>query len=177
MHFELQLGHYERGTDMTTILVLKYWILATIGLGGSYYAHKEKTKQSFYKSKIMVKSMILDIIGILMIIGVIMAYIPMELITKYLGSGGNLTVSVLGASAVGGITIIPAFIAFPLVAALQEQGANIMVITAFLTTLTMVGVATMKIEINEFGKKFTFIRNALSFILAITIAVIMGVIL
>jgi len=125
----------------------------------------------------MVNSMILDIIGILMIIGVIMAYIPMELITKYLGNNSNLVVSVLGASAVGGITIIPAFIAFPLVAALQEQGANIMVITAFLTTLTMVGVATMKIEINEFGKKFTFIRNALSFILAVAIAVIMGVIL
>jgi uncharacterized membrane protein YraQ (UPF0718 family) len=160
-----------------TIAVLKYWLLTTIGLGWSYHKNKEKTKQSFYKSKIMVKSMILDIIGILMIIGVIMAYVPMELITKYLGNNSNLAVSVLGASAAGGITIIPAFIAFPLVAALQEQGANIMVITAFLTTLTMVGVATMKIEINEFGKKFTFIRNALSFILAITIAVIMGVIL
>ncbi|MBN2259169.1 MAG: permease [Clostridiales bacterium] len=160
-----------------TIAVLKYWILAAMGIGTSYYVNKGKTKQSLYKSKIMVRSMMMDIIGILMIIGVIMAFIPMELITKYLGNDSQLGLSLLGASIVGGITIIPAFIAFPLVAALQEQGANIMVITAFLTTLTMVGVATMKIEIGEFGRKFTFIRNSLSFILAIAIAITMGVIL
>lgn len=159
------------------IAAMKYWILAAIGLGISFKMSKQKTKESFLKSKIMIKSMIFDIIGILMIIGVIMAYVPMETMTKYLGSSGNLSLSVIISSVIGGITIIPAFIAFPLVAALKAQGANIMVITAFLTTLTMVGVATLKIEVSEFGKKFALIRNALSFILAVTIAVIMGVIL
>ena len=48
---------------------------------------------------------------------------------------------------------------------------------AFLTTLTMVGVVTFPLEKKEFGVKFTAVRNGLSFLFAIIIAYVMGVII
>ena len=41
----------------------------------------------------------------------------------------------------------------------------------------MVGIVTFPLEIKAFGKKFTFIRNGLSFVFAIIISLIMGVII
>lgn len=157
--------------------MFKYWFLGIAGMAISMRFSKERTLRSFMKSRQMMGSMIFDILGILMIIGVLMAVVPMETVTKALGESDHLALAVAGSSLAGGITIIPAFIAFPLIGALREQGAHVMVVTAFLTTLTMVGVATLKLEIGEFGRRFALMRNALSFILALLIAIVMGVIL
>jgi uncharacterized membrane protein YraQ (UPF0718 family) len=58
-----------------------------------------------------------------------------------------------------------------------DVGASIVPAVAFLTTLTMVGIVTFPLEKKEFGFKFTFIRNALSFVMALLIAAAMGVLL
>ena len=52
-----------------------------------------------------------------------------------------------------------------------------MTISAFITSLVMVGTITASMEIKSLGKKFTLMRNGFSFIGAIIIAAIMGVIL
>ena len=86
-------------------------------------------------------------------------------------------VATILAAAFGTVTLIPAFIAFPLIGTLSSAGVGIMPAVAFLTTLTMVGVATIPLETREFGLKFALIRNGLSFVFAIAIALVMGVIL
>jgi uncharacterized membrane protein YraQ (UPF0718 family) len=58
-----------------------------------------------------------------------------------------------------------------------DAGASIVPAVAFLTTLTMVGVVTFPLEKKEFGLKFAVMRNTLSFISAIAIALVMGVVL
>jgi uncharacterized membrane protein YraQ (UPF0718 family) len=58
-----------------------------------------------------------------------------------------------------------------------SAGADIVPAVAFLTTLTMVGVVTFPLEQREFGRKFAISRNVLSFVLAMGIALVMGVIL
>jgi hypothetical protein len=47
---------------------------------------------------------------------------------------------------------------------------------AFITTLTMIGVVTLPLAIKEPGKEMSFLRNGLSFIIAIAIALIIGMI-
>jgi uncharacterized membrane protein YraQ (UPF0718 family) len=81
------------------------------------------------------------------------------------------------AAIAGSITLIPAFVAFPLVGSLVNVGASIIPAVAFLTTLTMVGVVTFPLEKKEFGVKFALVRNLLSFVAALLIAMAMGVIL
>ncbi|MDI6799402.1 MAG: hypothetical protein QMD53_01750 [Actinomycetota bacterium] len=48
---------------------------------------------------------------------------------------------------------------------------------ALITTLTMVGFATIPIETSHFGKRFTILRNLMSFAAAMIIALMMGAIL
>jgi len=93
-----------------------------------------------------------------------------------MGSSQTFLSTVIGAI-VGSITLIPAFVAFPLIGSLVDVGASIVPAVAFLTTLTMVGIVTFPFEKKEFGTKFALTRNVLSFIFAIIIALGMGIIL
>jgi len=127
-------------------------------------------------AKGMMQNMISDIVGILLLIGLILTLIPKETIKSLLG-GTNVLLSTIGSAIVGTITLIPAFIAFPFVGSLKDNGANIVTITAFLTTLTMVGFITFPLEKQTFGLKFTIYRNSISFVAAIFIALGLGVIL
>lgn len=159
--------------DIFTII---FWIVTLIWLGISMKKDKKKTLDSIKGSSRMMKSMGGEIIGILFLIGLILTLIPPESIKQYAGNSNSLITTILFAI-VGCVTLIPAFVAFPLAGTLVDAGASIVPVVAFLTTLTMVGVVTFPLEKKEFGRKFTVIRNSLSFIFAIIIALIMGVIL
>ena len=158
------------------IFTIGFWIVGGILFIISIVKNKEKSKEAMKKSKGMMKNMIGDIIGIIFMIGLILTFIPPETIERVLGSG-NTFLSSLAAAVVGSITLIPAFVAFPLVGSFVDAGVSIVPGVAFLTTLTMVGVVTFPLEKKEFGTKFAVTRNLLSFGAAISIAVLMGVIL
>ena len=78
---------------------------------------------------------------------------------------------------VGALMHIPALLSFPLAASLLYNGASISAVAAFITTLTMIGTITLPLEIKELGKKMAILRNGLSFVIAIIIALVMGTIL
>ena len=84
---------------------------------------------------------------------------------------------VLGAALIGSITLIPGFVAFPLAAALLKNGAGYMQIAAFVSTLMMVGVVTLPLEIKTFGKRATLIRNVAAFVFSLLAALVIGVVL
>ncbi len=159
--------------DIGTIILL---LLTIITLTISFSKDKEKTISSLLVSKGRFLNTAGEILGILALIGLFLAFIPEDMIKNVLG-GSSVILSTIYGAIIGTITIIPAFIAFPLSASLVKNGAHLVAISAFITTLTMVGFATMSIEIDHFGKRFTFVRNTLSFIIALLIALGMGVIL
>lgn len=159
---------------MVTTIIL---ILVTItALSISLAKDKKRTLGSIKKARGMMGGMISDIVGVLLLIGLVLAVIPPDTIRRLLGEGNTL-LATIGSALVGTITLIPAFVAFPLVGSLKDSGANLMILTSFLTTLTMVGFVTFPLESKTFGKKFAIKRNVLSFMTAIFIALCMGVIL
>ena len=158
---------------MSTIILIA---IAVIALGVSLKKDKNKTVKTIKQARNMMKGMLSDIVGILLLIGLVLTLIPSETIESLIGSESGFLAVVLSA-VLGTITLIPAFVAFPLIGSLKSSGASIVTLTAFLTTLTMVGFLTMPLEIKTFGKKFTIIRNGVSFVFAILIALSMGVIL
>jgi len=158
------------------IFTIGLWIITIAWFAISIIKDKNKTINSIKMSSGLMKSMIGEIIGILFLIGLILTFIPPDTIRHYLG-GANVFFSTVISAFVGSITLIPAFVAFPLVGSLINAGASIIPVVAFLTTLTMVGIVTFPLERREFGLKFALTRNILSFGSAIVIALIMGVIL
>jgi uncharacterized membrane protein YraQ (UPF0718 family) len=113
---------------------------------------------------------------ILIIIGIVFAVLSPDTITKLIGTDSGFW-GVLGASLLGAITLIPGFIAFPLAAALLNNGAGYMQITAFIASLMMVGIVTLPLEIKTFGKKTAIIRNVSAYAFSLIAALIVGVIL
>ncbi len=159
--------------DIFTLIFL----IASVLLGViSLIKNKEKTFAAMKKSKSMMGNMIGEIIGIIFIIGLILTFIPPDTI-KSVMSSSNVFLSTIVSALVGSITLIPAFVGFPLVGSLVDAGASIIPAVAFLTTLTMVGVVTFPLEKKEFGTKFALTRNLMSFGFAVIIALVMGVIL
>lgn len=158
------------------IFTLSFWGIS-IGLTVvSLIKSKKKTFEAMKKSKGMMGNMLGEIIGIIFIIGIVLTFIPPESIKSVLGSDNTLMATVIAAIA-GSVTLIPAFVAFPLIGSFVDVGASIVPAVAFLTTLTMVGVVTFPLEKKEFGFKFALTRNILSFFAALLIAAVMGVIL
>ena len=159
--------------DIFTIIFLVTAVILTIL---SLVKNKKKTFAAMKKSTGMMSNMMSQIIAIIFIIGLILSFIPPETIKSVMGSSKTFLSTIIGAVA-GSITLIPAFVAFPLVGSLVDAGASIVPAVAFLTTLTMVGVVTFPLEKKEFGTRFALTRNLFSFSFAIVIALVMGVIL
>lgn len=158
------------------IFTIVFWIIAIILTVVSFIKDKKKTVAAMKKSKSMMGHMLGEIIAIIFLIGLVITLIPPETIRQVLGSA-NTFISTVVSAVVGSITLIPAFVAFPLVGSLVDVGASIVPAVAFLTTLTMVGMVTFPLEKKAFGTKFAVTRNALSFGFAVMIALTMGVIL
>ena len=78
------------------------------------------------------------------------------------------------AAVVGAITLIPGFVAFPTAALLLQGGAGYMQIAAFISTLMMVGIVTLPVEITYFGKRLSFYRNILAFCFSFLVAYVIG---
>lgn len=159
--------------DIFTII---FWLLTLTWFFVSIIKDRKKTLKAVKMSSGMMKNMAGEIIAILFLIGLILTFVPPEAIKQYAGESNTIITTIIFAL-IGCITLIPAFVAFPLAGSLVNAGANIVYVVAFLTTLTMVGIVTFPLEKKEFGTKFTIIRNSLSFVFAIAIALLMGVIL
>ncbi|OPL07978.1 MAG: hypothetical protein AVO33_02555 [delta proteobacterium ML8_F1] len=156
---------------MTTLVVIYTLVLA--GGAASLIKSPQKTKRAFMVAKkSLLKSMpsLLTVIGI---VGLTLGILSPEIIESLLGAEAGFFATIL-AAVIGAITLIPSIVAFPLAGSLLRSGATVMTITAFITTLVMVGVVTFPLESKVFGKKFALLRNGLSFVGALIIAAIMG---
>ena len=158
------------------LFTLIFWALTLVWLLYSLVKDKRKTIAAIKMSGGMMKHMAAEIVAILFLIGLILTFLPPEMIREFAGQANSLLTTIVFAL-VGCITLIPAFVAFPLAGSLVSVGTSIVPVVAFLTTLTMVGIVTFPLENKEFGLRFTLVRNSLSFIFAIAIALLMGVIL
>lgn len=124
----------------------------------------------------MFKNIAIPFLNILILVSVAIYVIPPSVISKYLGAGSGVTGLAI-AAVIGSITLIPGFISYPIAAGLIQQGASYTVVATFMTTLMMVGVVTLPLEIRYFGRAVAVSRNALNFLAAIIIGLIVGIIL
>lgn len=153
-----------------------FYILTFILLGVSYYKDKNKTKKALIKAWKAFENILPEFLVVILFVGFIIAAMDPETISKIIGADSGVMGVVL-ASVVGAITLIPGFVAFPMAALLLEGGAGYVQIGAFVSSLMMVGVVTIPVEIKYFGKKITLARNMLAFLFSFVVAIVMGVVL
>lgn len=156
---------------MTTVVL---YVIAVFALIVSLIKSREKTKIALKKAWKSFENIMPQFLTILVIIGIMLAILTPEQISKIIGNESGW-MGVLIASIIGAITLVPGFVAFPLAAALLKSGAGYMQIAAFISTLMMVGIVTIPIEMKYFGKKASLLRNAEAFIFSLIVAFVMGV--
>jgi uncharacterized membrane protein YraQ (UPF0718 family) len=149
------------------------YVLAIILLGLSFTKDKKKTKMALKKAWKSFENMLPQFLAILIIIGVMLSVLTPETISKLIGQQSGVF-GVVAASIIGSITLLPAFVAFPLADALLKNGAGITQIAAFVSTLMMVGIVTIPVESSYFGKRAAILRNSLAFIYSLIVAVVIG---
>jgi len=139
----------------------------------SVFLDRGKTKQAFKKAWKAFDKILPQLLGVVALVGLVLAFFEPITISSLIGSSSGWWGIIL-ASTIGAITLIPGFIAFPMAALLLQNGAGYGQIGAFVSSLMMVGIVTLPMEIKYFGEKTALLRNGLAFLYSFFVAFIIG---
>jgi uncharacterized membrane protein YraQ (UPF0718 family) len=156
-------------------MLLIIWATTLSALLFSYRKDQRRTLLSLNNSLRTLRNLAPGLLAMVAFVGLTLAVVPEDQLARLFttkGVWGFVLVSLMGA-----IVTIPGPIAFPLAGELLNIGAEPAVLASFITTLTMVGLATSSLEISHFGRRFTVMRQSFSFVAAIAIGLILGVFL
>lgn len=152
-----------------------FYSIAIVAVIISFAKNKEKSIMAFKKAWKSFENILPQLLAVLLIVSVLLAVVNTDVILKIIGRDSGW-LGVLIAAVVGAITLIPPFVAFPTASMLLEAGAGYMQIGAFVSSLMMVGIVTMPVEIKYFGKKLTILRNTCAFIFSFFVALIISLV-
>ncbi|GLH72758.1 hypothetical protein GETHLI_12600 [Geothrix limicola] len=153
-------------------------VLLTAALGGvvvSGFRDRARTRAALLHAARSGLNLLPSLVGMTAGVGLAMAAIPATLIAQLFHAHGVAGFFLL--ASLGALLTIPGPMAYPLAGSLHHMGASLSALASFITTLTMVGILTSPMEVKAFGRRFTFIRQSLSLVLALLIGALMGVLL
>lgn len=149
-------------------------IFVLICLVVSLVFDRKKTFLGIKKGWKMFLNILPTLLNVLILVSVFLYLVPKETLIKWLGKDSGV-MGMFIAAVLGSISLIPAFVSYPLAAILLKSGVSYQVLAIFITTLLMVGVLTLPLESKYFGLKVAIMRNSLSFVGAIIIGVLIGI--
>ena len=152
------------------IIIISLTILSVVF---SFLFDRKKTIAGLKKGFIMFLKILPALLSIIIILSIVLYIIPQKSFLKYFGQDSG-ALGYVFAAVIGSITLMPGFIAYPVCGFLIKSGVSYPIIAIFITTLMMVGILTIPIERKYFGLKVTLLRNGLSFIGALIIGLLVG---
>ena len=152
------------------------YVAAVVCLVLSFRKNKKKTRIALKKAWKSFENILPQFLCIIIFTGISLAVLDEPTISKLLGDESGPFGMVI-AAVVGSLAFIPAFVAYPLAASLLAAGAGYMQITMFITTLMMVGIITIPMEIKYFGKGIAIRRTMLAFGHSVVCTIVMGALL
>ena len=155
-----------------TVLIIN--IAAAAALIVSLAASRKKTLAALKRAWKRFRSLLPAFLLMLCLVALVLAFLSDEMIIRVLGKD-EILASTAFAALIGSIVFMPGFVVFPLSGILLGKGVPYMDLSAFTTTLMMVGVLTFPIEKAYMGTKATVIRNLVSFFIALAVALAAGI--
>lgn len=161
---------------MDAVFTYTFYGLAVVLLTLSFIKDRHKTQLSLKKAWNMFLNVLPQFVAILLFVGLAFAVLSPEIIKRIIGEETGFTGMLISAF-IGAITLVPVMIAFPIVAELLKNGAGIVQMAVFISTLTRVGLFTIPMEVKYLGRKAAILRNVLAFLLSFISAYVLGVLL
>ncbi len=147
---------------MTGIIL---YSLAFVLLLLSWIKSRKKTKMALKKAWKQFVKLVPSMSAIMLFMGISLSVMDITLISRVIGTNSGLP-GILVSMVLGSVIFMPGFIAFPLASGLLDYGAGYPQMSGFVATLMGVGITTLPMEIQFFGKKASIYRNILCFIAA-----------
>ena len=161
---------------MDLIFTYIIYVMTIILLGLSFIKDNKKTVLALKNAWTMFITVLPQFLAILLLVGLFLAGFEQETIQKIIGTESGV-IGMIITSLIGTIALIPVLIAFPIASELIQNGAGLMQITVFISTLTTVGFVTLPLESKYLGKKVAVLRNMLAFLFSFVVSFIIGVVL
>lgn len=149
------------------------YIVTALLLALSFSKDRQKTMKALKKAWKSFENILPQFLVVVLFVSLLLSVMDSQTILKIIGSESGWWGVVLSAI-VGSVTLIPGFVAFPTAAMLLQGGAGYMQIAAFVSTLMMVGIVTLPVEIRYFGKRLAIYRNTLAFAFSFLVAYLIG---
>lgn len=142
----------------------------------SFVKDREKSMKALLKAWKAFENILPQFLVVILVVSLLLSLMDHAMILRIIGSESGWFGIVL-ASLVGSVTLIPGFVAFPTAALLLQGGAGYMQIAAFVSSLMMVGIVTLPVEMRYFGKRLAIMRNTLGFLFSFIVAYVIGTVM
>ncbi|GAG15256.1 unnamed protein product [marine sediment metagenome] len=115
------------------------------------------------------------LVGVVLLIGLFSTFVSKQFLASIFS--GNLTLDTLWGACFGSILAGNPINSYVIGRELLKYGISLFAVTALIITWVTVGLVQLPAEIAALGRRFALLRNGLSFILSIPIAILTVVIL
>lgn len=146
-----------------------YLLIAAILVVLSLVKDRKKTEKALITTGKIALNVLPVLFFIFILMGLISTFVTKDVVAKLLGTSSGIWGIIIG-EIVGSVALIEPAAVFPFSGSLLAKGASYGVIYAFASTAILIGIATFPAEIMFMGKKFTVVRNILTFALVFFIA-------
>jgi len=153
--------------------VFSIYIITVFAVVVSLFADRGKTVKSLQVAGRKMLKITPAFLTMTILVSIVLYLVPDETISRYMGHE-NKVLGLVIAYALGSISLMPGFIAFPLCGMLLEKGVLYMILSGFSTTLMMVGVLTFPVERAYLGTKVAVLRNLIYLVIAVVVTIITG---
>lgn len=127
-------------------------------------------RESFFKTLKAFGQFLPIIGGVILLVGLSLAAVPQTFYANFF-TGNKITDPLIGAS-LGSLASGNPITSYIISGELLNQGVSLLAVTAFIFAWVSVGLIQLPAESLMLGKKFAVVRNALSFISALIIAIL-----
>ncbi len=131
--------------------------------------------KAFQKTILAIKQSSYILLAVMLLIAAAITLIPVSFYSLFFSN--NVALDSLMGAALGSVAAGNPLNSYIIGGELLEKGISIVAVTAFLLSWVTVGVVQFPAEAILLGKRFALVRNVLSFISAILIAVLVAIIM
>lgn len=155
---------------MTSVIL---YSLTIIFLIISFIKDKSKTKKAIISGLKSFENVLPQFLCIIITVGILLSFFTPDTISKILGNSSGF-IGIILADIIGAITMMPTFVAFSLGNTLLLNGAGYSQVATLVSSLVLIGLMTLPLEVEYMGKRAAFLRNLIAFIFSIVVGLILG---
>lgn len=127
-------------------------------------------KNAFFKTRKSFAAILPVIAGMILLTGLILQFIPIQKLASLMGK--NTTLDAISGALVGSVSAGQPLVSYVLGGELLAGGVSLVAVTALIVSWVTVGSIQLPFEVMMLGRRFAIIRNLISFVFSIMIAIL-----